>query len=522
MLGETTKEINHEKIQTLNGTIPSITIEKTSVSPKTSMNMKQNEDISNILRKDSTQSTGSAKDPRKASIEIGFKNSGRLPKLRNEENRKYITEKIYDVEFNPSHFVYDWGYLLDIPETRSLLKSVCEKACSTEGIEFLERVERYQILKSTINRYSEACKIVEEFLQENAEKEINVPGTLKHIFFAAWTSNERPMTDYYCPPTIFDYFANFIFMDLKDNFLNQLVNNPNFQKWAKENPQTLKFCVVGVKTKEEIIEETKDESVPKNSDQLLPCLNLPKFEKWVTMKDMEILKIYMTNLLKVEFWKKLKSETGYTLSVSVSPAVHDNNDRPIYLMKETSIIPFKPNYIICSLISKNSILFPNLENIEFKDYFQIKETNSYACSVCYLTFKSPYKLFSKRDACLAYSLLSHEDGKIYLIIRSVQHPKVGEISGYIRANIFFGISLEQYLESQTKVTFVRWADMNGNILPSTINKLQVKKQNLISNLITENILSFDKEFVEPEDSLKILNTYKDNNMNQKMKEEGKL
>lgn len=507
-------------------TLEEIKVHDENSISKTSPHIKDTNHVQHTLvlpenvevRKLSVQSTDS-KGSRKPSIEIGFKSSGRIQKMNHKIDYKYITEKIYDVEFNPAHFVYDWGYLLDIPSTRSLLKDVCEKASSSEGIEFLERVEQYQIMKSSYNRYEEACKIVNEFLQDAAEKEVNVPGTLKQIFFVAWSSNDRPMNGSYCPANLFDYFTNFIVLDLKDNFLNVLINDSKFQKWAKENPQLLKLCVLGVKTKQEILEDMKVDTTQRLSDQLLPCLNLPKAEKWITEKDLEMMRVYMTNYLKTEFWKKFRMEPGYTFSVSVSPTVFDNNNRPIHLLKETCVIPFKPNFIIWSLISKNSILFPTLEKIDLIDYFQIKETHSFACSICHLIFKSPFALFKQRDACLAFTLLSHDDGNIYLIIRSVNHPKVPETSSYIRSNIFFGICLEPYLESQTKVTYVHWADMNGSLLPSTINSLQRKKKNLVSKCITDYILGLEKELSEPEDSLRILNTYQDNNMQQKTKEE---
>jgi hypothetical protein len=117
--------------------------------------------------------------------------------------------------------LYSFEAIYDNEESKKVFKDYMKETFVLEMAEFMEQIDDYVVLRSTVNRKHKAKKIIETFLLPNAPAEINIPQTTREKILLGYEdalNNKKPFSpNLFSPAQIivshdltFDVFPRFV------------------------------------------------------------------------------------------------------------------------------------------------------------------------------------------------------------------------------------------------------------------------------------------------------------------------
>lgn len=124
---------------------------------------------------------------------------------------------------------------LDNEETRKLFHQYLIDSKTEEPLLFIEAVEKYQVLKSDVNRYSTALKIISTYLESGSEQEINLSDRVKQRIISEF-SVASPTS---CSRLLFDHTMNEIILQLKQDSFKRFLASSLWSKFLQNKQHEL-------------------------------------------------------------------------------------------------------------------------------------------------------------------------------------------------------------------------------------------------------------------------------------------
>eukprot|EP01080_Neovahlkampfia_damariscottae_P010573 gene10573-3092_t len=151
--------------------------------------------------------------------------------------------------------LYSFEAIFDNEESKKVFKDYMEKSFVLEMYEFLEQVDDYTLLRSTINRMHKAKKIVETYILPNSPAEINIQQKTRVKVLEAYEAARIGKTPFL--PNLFNAAQSIVHHDLTFDVFPRFVETDMFNDLMKHEFETLgekKFKETYLLTQEQVKE----------------------------------------------------------------------------------------------------------------------------------------------------------------------------------------------------------------------------------------------------------------------------
>ncbi|KAL0483249.1 regulator of G-protein signaling [Acrasis kona] len=129
-----------------------------------------------------------------------------------------------------SLYSFEFEVALDDPDLRSCFRQFLVKIRNEESFLFLMELEKFVTFVGTATRYRAAERIVKEYLEVGAEKEVNVSSRLREATLRRF----KTCSDTNCDGTLFNELRTAIFMELREDCMAGFIASDIFKAHVKK------------------------------------------------------------------------------------------------------------------------------------------------------------------------------------------------------------------------------------------------------------------------------------------------
>jgi hypothetical protein len=207
-----------------------------------------------------------------------------------------------------------------------------------------------------------------------------------------------------------------------------------------------------------------------------------------------------------DYWSEIDKLQSFSAFISKDPIKCEK--RSLHMIKETGFLPFNTEEILFGYTSSIQKLHQGLTEIQHIDY--ISEKKGSDVSICLLKYKLPS--FKGRDFLISYSVKNIDSSTCMLIGKNSQHSKSVNTPGHTRGTMNMCIIIESKKEIDlSKVTFVSFIDLKGEVSPKLYNQALRKRKLYLLPKLNEIILERKSTNLQkPNEHFRILDTLEEN------------
>ena len=179
-------------------------------------------------------------------------------------------------------------------------------------------------------------------------------------------------------------------------------------------------------------------------------------------------------------WEKIEETHGVT--------IHKKKLGEKIAVRGSLRIPYAPIYVV-DLIGDLS-LRSKVDGM-FDEGKSVKKLNG-SLKVEHLKYKGVWPT-APRDFCVLAYFFIDEQGNFVMAAKSIQHPLVPEVDGYVRGEVFIGgylIDVVQENPNECDVTYVSYSDPKGSLPLSMVQNVQ-KSQPMVLHAIAKYLSTLD-------------------------------
>ncbi|KAL9648100.1 hypothetical protein ABK040_007466 [Willaertia magna] len=393
-----------------------------------------------------------------------------------------------------SHFDIHFEAVLDHKPTYNCFKEFLHTSHNNEIIQFLDYVDEYKTIKSEKNREQKATEILDKFIKDKANYEVNLQADQKQKVI-----QEIKKSNFH--KHLFDEVESSILYSLKESQFIQFLESNTFKSYVKNNNIGVLHEIGGLKI---------------NSPMKLVD-NLADLKSDVfTLRDVKFLKQQLTSD-PADDWEVITKSKNYFLYFSKQSYTFGSCNGAQFWRQDTTV-PCKAEQLLSTVceLEYRSGWDGNAYDIQQFHYHNIEKQENFddrplASTVIAEWLKLGFFLTDREMPC-TYTAVYDKSINAYFMCRKTCESQYfpTQRKGTIRGSGIYGIMIQDIGENECKFNQVVFADFKGNIPRAMIGSvIKNRAKHMQKNILKYVELNAKKDYICNNDG-KILQTLKDN------------
>jgi hypothetical protein len=346
-----------------------------------------------------------------------------------------------------------------------------------------------------------AKKIVDTYLSDKAARQVNVG----HVLRSKVLNNFKNCDDKNCPTNLFDEMRVNIYIELKQDCLQNFLQGSTFHKFVKRQLKVDPDYLGSIGTLKPHLDVPTEETVEvdtENENEKLKQLGVLYDPNVIEATDSDFDRVYH-DIRDLEMWRPVFQSEKRTVYVSKNPFY--SGKKGLKKMFETGILPCSVDEAFNAYADPTTLMVieKEISKITNIDY---KEGTKYASVVVRFQYKLPFPL-KNRDFCLLHSVRKEPNGNMIMLRKSVNHEMCPVDRAYIRGVVSGGICFEKVDEYHTRYSQTYFVDYGGWISAPMFNKIIEMRDDYWHNTVIKSVaLRREKGLGRPVVSNRVIDT----------------